>query len=626
MIKFSIIIPAYNAEPYIHELLECLDKQMTEEVEVILIDDGSKTPLKTKKYKWLRFYKQSNKGISKTRNRGLDLAKGEVIGFIDADDLVSEHYISFVLNNMKRQWDYIDLSWRSLEDRRFWFKLHSDADSLSNPSACTRIFRRSFIGDNRFPESKDACEDEHFTRKLGLKEAKHICSTEFMYFYRTEVPNSNSKRFINDDRETKRIGYFFNIVTKDMTWLIDEIKKEDENNEVFLLTHRNDIPELEKYCQVRIPPTPIRVMEARGEYTKLFSIPPKPIKTQVVLYRDTIDHIGGIETFIYSFCKQMSKYYDITVVYNNISPEQLSRLIEITPVIKNSLDKTIMCDTLIVNSIGEQIPRNITYKKSIQMVHCIKQKGWTIPQNRDVIVNVSQASKDSFGEDAERGIVIHNLSTPIPKYKSLLLVSALRVGANDKQGNDERCIKFAKMLDRANIAYIWLYFGDKPMPKAPENMIYAGLKTNIRPYIAMADYYVGLSGTEAFSYSLLEALELQVPLLVTPLEQNKDMRIEDGKNAYIVPFDVESFDVKKILKKPKFKYQHNNEEIIEQWRELLGDTVPTHSYTPVKEVDVVVTMEYQDLQRNERMKPGMKCKMKYARALELQECNFVRIC
>ena len=59
-IKFSIIIPAYNAEPYIHELLECLDKQMTDEVEVILIDDGSDIPLKTKKYKWLRFYKQKN--------------------------------------------------------------------------------------------------------------------------------------------------------------------------------------------------------------------------------------------------------------------------------------------------------------------------------------------------------------------------------------------------------------------------------------------------------------------------------------------------------------------------------------------------------------------------------------
>ena len=47
-IKLSIIIPAYNAEPYIHELLECLDKQMTDEAEVILIDDGSDKSIEIK--------------------------------------------------------------------------------------------------------------------------------------------------------------------------------------------------------------------------------------------------------------------------------------------------------------------------------------------------------------------------------------------------------------------------------------------------------------------------------------------------------------------------------------------------------------------------------------------------
>ena len=51
-VKLSIIIPCYNAEPYIYELLDCLDKQMTKEVEVILIDDGSKTPVLSN-YKWL---------------------------------------------------------------------------------------------------------------------------------------------------------------------------------------------------------------------------------------------------------------------------------------------------------------------------------------------------------------------------------------------------------------------------------------------------------------------------------------------------------------------------------------------------------------------------------------------
>lgn len=44
MIKLSIIIPVYNAEPYIHELIDCLAPQITEEIEVICVDDGSRTP------------------------------------------------------------------------------------------------------------------------------------------------------------------------------------------------------------------------------------------------------------------------------------------------------------------------------------------------------------------------------------------------------------------------------------------------------------------------------------------------------------------------------------------------------------------------------------------------------
>lgn len=625
-IKFSIIIPAYNAEPYIHELLECLDKQMTDEVEVILIDDGSRNPLKTKKYKWLRFYKQKNMGISKTRNRGLDLAKGEIIGFIDADDLVSDNYVEYILSRSNENWDYMDLSWKSLEDNRFMYKLNSDYDSLPNPSASTRVFKRSFIGDVRFPEKKDACEDEDFTRHLGIKNAKHICATEYMYFYRTEVPDSNSKKFLNDERKTKRIGYFFNNVTKDMKWLVEEIRKEDEINEVFLLTYKNELPELEKYCQIKCPPSPIRVMETRGEKTKLFSLVPRPIKTQVVIYRTSIDRIGGIETFIYSFCKRMSDYYDITVLYDNISNEQLSRLIEICPVIKNNLETPIICDTLIVNSIGEQIPRNVSFKKSIQMVHCLKQSAnWNIPQKRDYIINVSQASKDSFEEEAKNGIVIHNLTDGVKPHKALLLVSALRVGASDKQGNDARCIKFARMLDKADIKYLWLYFGDKPMVNEPENMHYCGLKLDIKPYIAKADYLVQLSGSEAFSYSLLESLECRTPVIVTPLAQNEDMGIVDGQNGYIVPFDVDGFDVRKILKIPRFEYKHDNEEIIKQWRTILGDSKPTHDYKPRKEVEVEALIQYQDLQRDEMMMPGIRFKCKYARALDLQGIGFVRI-
>lgn len=60
--KLSIIIPAYNAEPYLAELLDCLARQMREGVEVIVIDDGSEKKVTSKHTGWLRIIRQKNKG------------------------------------------------------------------------------------------------------------------------------------------------------------------------------------------------------------------------------------------------------------------------------------------------------------------------------------------------------------------------------------------------------------------------------------------------------------------------------------------------------------------------------------------------------------------------------------
>ena len=626
-INLSMIIPAYNAEPYIHELLDRLEPQITDEVQVIVIDDGSQKPLKIDR-PWVEFYKNTqNRGISYTRNKGLAKAKGKLIHFMDADDLVAENYVEYVLDLAEsHDFDYMDLSWKSLPGgTQFDYKLRSISDRLPNPSASTRLFKRSFIGDHRFNEKKDACEDEDFTRHLGIRKAKCIAATDYMYFYRTSVEGSNSKRYLAQDRETKRIAYYFNVITQDMNYLIDEVKKEDETNEVFILTNRNDLPELEEYAQV-IRPQHLSAFEKRGELNSYITVPPKPIHTQVVVYIRQVCEIGGIETFVYSFCKKMHELYDIIVLYDNIASSQLARLVQICRCVKNSPELPISCDTIIVTRINDGLPRNVKFKKSVQMAHCIKQQPtWHIPQDRDVIVNVSQASKDSFGDEAKNSIVIHNLSVNEKHKKCLFIVSTIRVGADDKQGNDERCRKFARLMKKEGIPFIWMYFGDRAMKDAPEGMYYGGLTHDIKPYVARADYLALLSGSEAFSYSLLEALEVYTPVLVTPLAQNEDMGIMDGKNGYIVPFDVDSFDIKKILKIPNFKYKHNNEEIIKQWQEILGHTVPKGDYKPNKDMAVEVTKEYRDLQRNELMKPGMKCEMPMARALDLQNEGFVRI-
>lgn len=92
MIKFSIVVPIYNVEKYIGELIESLQKQTLHEIEIILVDDGSpdKSGEICDKYaegdERITVIHKKNGGVSAARNDGLAIAKGEYIMFCDSDD------------------------------------------------------------------------------------------------------------------------------------------------------------------------------------------------------------------------------------------------------------------------------------------------------------------------------------------------------------------------------------------------------------------------------------------------------------------------------------------------------------------------------------------------------------
>ena len=96
----SIIVPIYNAEKYIEKLLISINNQKYDNYEVILVNDGStdKTKYICEKYiinhKKMRLINKKNTGVSDTRNLGIKQAKGKYLCFIDADDILTDDYLS----------------------------------------------------------------------------------------------------------------------------------------------------------------------------------------------------------------------------------------------------------------------------------------------------------------------------------------------------------------------------------------------------------------------------------------------------------------------------------------------------------------------------------------------------
>ena len=612
MVKLTIIIPCYNAEPYINELLDCLNKQITKEVEVIIVDDGSRVPF-VSGYSWAKVLYQDNGGASAARNLGLDYATGEYVAFIDADDLVADNYIETILAKIDEGFDYCYLSWRTLPGG--WVcdvKLNSIEDKFPSFNLCVwnRIYKRSKIGEIRFNTSKKIAEDAEFIRKVKETGKKAFIS-EYMYYYRSNTPDSLTKRFGDGKVDTRRVVYNIPHVKTDPD-LLAEVRRLDKEAEVIVMTDKCDMPELQKYAMV-IKPTVIKGTELRGEPTNLFTLITPAIRTDIVIWTAITQKIGGIETWIYNFCAIMHDYYDIVVLYDEIDDAQADRLTPYAQVIKRT-SKEIICETLIVNRITDRTPSNVSFTHKVQMVHACKMMAtWTVPDDNDYTIGVSNVALDSFGI---QGRVIHNMVAPAKPKKALMLVSATRLSTFEK--GSKRMVALAEQMRDAGIEFVWLCFSDK----APESDLITWMspRLNISPYIARADYLVQLSDMEGFCYSIVEALNLKVPVITTPVPVLDEIGFTDGVDGYVVPFDGD-MDVERFKRIPKVRYEYDNGGLINKWRNILGRGNPT--YKPrIKRMRILET--FRDSATNRTYKQGKEVYMLAEIAKKAKEAGYAK--
>lgn len=171
----SVIVPVYNVELYLCRCIDSIISQTYDNLEIILVDDGSsdRSGCICDEYalidKRIKVVHQENQGLSGARNSGLNICKGEYIGFVDSDDFIHSEMYSRLYNDICREnvllafcqanvcrgkinsvqmnestecWVNKDLIFTSISQNKWW-------------SVCTKLYHRSLFDNIRFWEGKN---------------------------------------------------------------------------------------------------------------------------------------------------------------------------------------------------------------------------------------------------------------------------------------------------------------------------------------------------------------------------------------------------------------------------------------------------------------------------------------
>ncbi|WP_180177027.1 glycosyltransferase family 2 protein [Acinetobacter sp. YH12039] len=204
---FSIIIPFYNCESYISETLENLFNQCTNEVEVILINDGSNDNsinivnhhIKYTKVN-ARVVTQKNSGVSSARNLGLKLASGQYIGFLDSDDTLEPLYFEKIIQAIKKnEPDIVQFNFNYWDSNKYksGIKLHSGVYQTSSNLLLeifnwnswypwSRVYKKELFSDISFPLGF-TFEDPAVIPFLFIKSKKILILDDYLYNYRENL-------------------------------------------------------------------------------------------------------------------------------------------------------------------------------------------------------------------------------------------------------------------------------------------------------------------------------------------------------------------------------------------------------------------------------------------------------
>lgn len=224
--KISIIVPIYNCQDYIENCVNSLLKQTYQNIEILLIDDGSKDNSYeickdiAKKDSRIKVFHKENGGVSSARNYGIKVSSGEYISFVDSDDFVQERYCEILLNGIKRDADLSVVGFETTNEVKNITTTHFDNYELLDVNKSYKyIFRENNfsgfswnklykkliienIGDKPFNEDIHICEDTLFNSRYLTKCKRIVYNKSHLYFYYKRIDSATKLKVFNNRKLT----------------------------------------------------------------------------------------------------------------------------------------------------------------------------------------------------------------------------------------------------------------------------------------------------------------------------------------------------------------------------------------------------------------------------------------
>ena len=196
--KVSVIVPVYNTEKYLEKCLDSIVNQTYQDIEIIIVNDGSTDNSKeiinkyVDKYSNIKVYNKQNGGLSSARNLGIEKANGKYLMFVDSDDYIEKTMIkkmyeksqenksdivvcefSYVYDDGRKIRSYSNLNYTNISDKKYL---------LTPPMAPIRLIKKDLFNNIKFKEGI-YYEDLELCPKLVKYSKKISYVNESLYNY-----------------------------------------------------------------------------------------------------------------------------------------------------------------------------------------------------------------------------------------------------------------------------------------------------------------------------------------------------------------------------------------------------------------------------------------------------------